>query len=252
MYLTSELGLNSGGVYKMGRYLDRSNIHEEEIVNFKYINGKLDIMNDILNPRKKPVNVGSGCGKSGTRSEAEKKKANKMFWKVWKELPDNSIIVGTDGSSNSNADKDERYGGAGGTIWFGKYDLAPVIFSCPLGIGSNNEGEMSAIGIACGLLNDKYGDRIDELKEKSKSDVVEVHIFSDSDYSIGILSRNSKVKSNKCLCNWVKLEYIKLSKLNSIGGISMHWVAGHVGVILNELADRLADVGREIINGTGS
>ena len=89
-----------------------------------------------------------------------------------------------------------------------------------LGTGTNNVAELTAILRACEWIP-KGGATLD--------------IYTDSSYAIGVLQKGWKAKANQELVEKVK---------KAIAGRSpkpkLHYVPGHAGVALNEIADELA------------
>ena len=92
-------------------------------------------------------------------------------------------------------------------------------FSEFIGDATNNIAELSAIKNA--------------LKKVTKHDIKTI-LYVDSDYSIGVLTKNWKAKANS--------ELIKETKnlIESFDDITFHKVAGHAGIKFNERADKLA------------
>lgn len=88
-----------------------------------------------------------------------------------------------------------------------------------LGVGTNNIAELTAILRAAQAL-------------PPSANVLKV--FTDSSYSIGVLSKGWKAKANVELVAEVKRALAKLPAWE------LHHVRGHVGVPLNEAADKLA------------
>lgn len=88
-----------------------------------------------------------------------------------------------------------------------------------LGDGTNNIGELTAILRAA-----------EAVPDKSKR----VRIFTDSKYSIGVLTKGWKAKKNKELI--VKTRAV----LATLENVEILYVPGHAGVELNEVADQLA------------
>ena len=70
-----------------------------------------------------------------------------------------------------------------------------------------------------------------------------VALFTDSSYSHGVLCKGWKAKANQQLIAGIK------DRLSGRSGLSIHWIAGHVGIDGNERADALANAG---IEGTTS
>jgi ribonuclease HI len=92
-----------------------------------------------------------------------------------------------------------------------------------LGRGTNNVGELSGIGLALTLL--------DEAGIDADAPVV---VFTDSQYSFGVLAKNWKAQKNTELILGLR------ERLKARPGVRLDWVAGHVGIPENERADRLA------------
>ncbi|MEC7518916.1 MAG: ribonuclease H [Myxococcota bacterium] len=96
-----------------------------------------------------------------------------------------------------------------------------------LGEGTNNVGELTAILRAAS-----------ELAGTDKP----VRIYTDSQYSIGVLTKGWKPKKNKELIRDVK------AALAQIDDVVLHYVPGHAGHDFNEKADQLA---REAVETRG-
>lgn len=88
-----------------------------------------------------------------------------------------------------------------------------------LGQGTNNIAELTAIM------------RVAEAVEDADTTV---HLYTDSTYAIGLLTKGWKAKKNKELVAEVREACARLSDLN------FHHVKGHAGHELNEAADALA------------
>ena len=89
----------------------------------------------------------------------------------------------------------------------------------PLGEGTNNIAELTAIF------------RVLEIVEDPSQKLL---IHTDSEYSIGVLSRGWKAKANKELIKKIR------SRLSKFTNIEFVKVKGHAGVPENELVDDLA------------
>lgn len=87
-----------------------------------------------------------------------------------------------------------------------------------IGTGTNNIAELMAIGVALEELRDIDG---------------RVRIHTDSNYSIGVLSKGWKAKANVELIAWIR-------ELVAERPIKFVKVKGHAGIPLNERADQLA------------
>src|SRR5690606_34207502 len=95
-----------------------------------------------------------------------------------------------------------------------------------LGRATNNVGELVAIGLA-----------LDLLEEAGVPRETPVALFSDSSYANGVLTRGWKAKANTELIADLR------AQLKRWPGVTVHWVAGHVGIADNERADELANRG---------
>lgn len=127
-------------------------------------------------------------------------------------LPDNCIKIYTDGASSGNP------GPAGIGVLFIFEDKQREI-SRYIGHGTNNIAELSAIKTA-----------LEELKR----DDLPVRIYTDSNYSIGLLTQGWKPKKNQSLIHQIKGLMARFSDLKFIK------VKGHAGIKENEVADYLA------------
>ena len=128
------------------------------------------------------------------------------------EPPANAIHVWTDGACTGNPGP----AGLGVVIIDGKERRELSEF---LGMGTNNIAELMAI--LRGL---------EEVRDRERP----VIVYSDSAYSIGLLSKNWKAKANVELVE-------KLRKLvRQFADLRFVKVAGHAGVALNERVDELA------------
>ena len=96
-----------------------------------------------------------------------------------------------------------------------------------LGVGTNNIAELTAIDRALDLAGADLGKR-------------PVRIYTDSAYSIGVLSKNWKAKANQELIARMR------RRLTGLHNIEFVKVSGHAGVPENERCDELA---RDAITG---
>ncbi len=138
---------------------------------------------------------------SNSKTEAEKV-----------DIPENSIIIYTDGASSGNP-------GPSGIGIFMIYKDNKREISESIGNSTNNIAELKAIEKA--LL---------ELKRHN----LPVRIYTDSSYSLGVLTKGWKAKKNVDLINNVKDLIYKFEDLEFIK------VKGHSGLEGNEIADKLA------------
>jgi len=128
------------------------------------------------------------------------------------DMPDNCIQIYTDGASSGNP------GPSGiGALLIYRENRREI--SQNIGIATNNIAELSAIKIALSHLK-----RYD----------LPVRVFSDSSYSIGVLTKGWKPQSNKKIISEIKDLMQKLTDIKFIK------VKGHSGIKENEVADFLA------------
>lgn len=99
------------------------------------------------------------------------------------------------------------------------WDDQRKVLSEYLGRGTNNIGELTAIMRAA---------------EGTPDPKRKMRIFTDSTYSIGVLTKGWKAKANQELIASVKAALAKLDN------VELFYVKGHAGIELNEVADRLA------------
>lgn len=122
------------------------------------------------------------------------------------------IHVYTDGASSGNP-------GPSGIGIFLKYNKHEKKISRYIGQGTNNIAELEAI--KTGLL---------EIKNRN----LPVHLYTDSSYALGLLTKGWKPKKNQQLVESIKELLKQFSQLSFIK------VKGHSGITGNEIADGLA------------
>ena len=116
-----------------------------------------------------------------------------------------------------------------------------------MGRHTNNISELYAIGLALHIIQQHPSSNgwIKSLQQNGNKRKIIIRILSDSQYSIGVLSKNWKAKKNQELIGWIKKE---LSDICNNGYLVLfHWVGGHSGIKYNEMADSLANKG---VDGT--
>ena len=160
---------------------------------------------------------GSGFGKAGTRTQAQSTAAKKDAAQRIAALPAGTHMAFTDGACKGNPGPC----GAGAVLKLADGSITETMEY--LGRGTNNVGELSGIGLALTLL--------DEAQVPADAPVV---VFTDSQYSFGVLAKNWKAKKNTELILGLR------ARLKARPGVRLDWVAGHVGIPENERADRLA------------
>ena len=171
---------------------------------------------ESLNPEDQavPAKKKSASTKSPSKKSQLKPQANKgqKEQNIETDLPENCVKIYTDGASSGNP------GPSGVGIVFihgeNKKEISKYI-----GTATNNIAELTAIKMA-----------LEELKR----DDLPVCIFSDSSYSIGLLTKNWKPKKNQTLIYEIRTLMKKFCDLTFIK------VKGHSGIKENEVADFLA------------
>lgn len=128
------------------------------------------------------------------------------------EIPDNAIIIYTDGASSGNPGPS----GIGILLKYGNHEKEISEF---IGNSTNNIAELKAIERA--------------LSEIKRHDLP-VRLFTDSGYSLGLLTKGWKPKKNVEIVENIKRLIHKFNDLKFIK------VKGHAGIQGNETADRLA------------
>lgn len=126
--------------------------------------------------------------------------------------PEGSVVAYTDGACSGNPGP----AGLGVVLIDGDHVRELSLY---LGHGTNNVGELAAIGEAA-----------DAVQDTSRA----VYIHTDSQYSIGVLTKGWKAKKNVELIGKVKVSLARLQDVTLI------YVKGHAGIELNERADGLA------------
>lgn len=165
---------------------------------------------------------GNGFGSAGTRSASQAAAAATDARARIAALPAGTILAFTDGACTGNP------GPAGSGVVVRFPDGRHVERHRALGQATNNIGELTAILMA-----------LEVLDAEGVPSEAPVALFTDSDYAVGVLTRGWKAKAN------VELIAAIRQALRRRPGISLHWVAGHVGIAENERADALARRGVE-------
>lgn len=162
----------------------------------------------------------SGFGSAGTRTKAQTAMAAEAARALIESQPEGTTIGYTDGGAKGNP------GPAGSGVVLELPDGRRVEASRSLGHGTNNIAELSAIGLALDLAD-----------KADLPDDAPIVLFTDSSYTHGVLVKNWKAKANKELIMGLR------ERLSHRPGVTIEWVAGHVGTPGNEAADLLAGQG---------
>ncbi len=167
---------------------------------------------------------GSGFGKAGTRTAAQADAARRAAGDLVASFHRDAVVCFTDGACKGNPGP----AGAGAVVKVPPSLGGPKVLERyqALGRGTNNIGELSAIGLALDLLD----------AGAIPSDA-RIEILTDSKYSHGLLELGWKGKANQKLIARIR------SRLKDFPNVRIHWIAGHVGIAENERADALANQG---------
>lgn len=152
----------------------------------------------------------SGGGEKGKTRKSDA--ARQPVEKIKENLPDETVLVFTDGASSGNP-------GPSGIGVLLRYKENEKRISKYIGQATNNIAELKAI--QAGLL---------EIKNKH----LPVRVFTDSGYAIGLLTQGWKPKKN------IELVHEIQKTLAAFTDIKLIKVKGHAGIPENEIADKLA------------
>lgn len=144
-------------------------------------------------------------------------------------VPDSSYLAFTDGSAIPNP------GPSGAGAWISAPGNSPDYIYQSLGHGSNNFGELWAIGMALQYYIDKG----------YTHDIV---IASDSEWAIGKLSKGFGSRQGE---HDDAIKSIKRLMTSIVAPIEFIWVHAHSGLKQNEVADKLAKKGSRSSKATG-
>jgi ribonuclease HI len=173
-------------------------------------------------PAKKPARKGtSGFGSAGTRTKEQAAGALAAAGDLVASFAPDAVLGFTDGACQGNPGPC----GAGAVVKLP--DGRHLERSKALGIGTNNVGELSAVGLALDLLD-----------EAEVPATAAIEIMTDSKYTNGVLALGWKAKANVPLIESLRRRLAQRR-------VRIHWVAGHVGIPENERADELANQGVE-------
>lgn len=180
--------------------LTDSRTYTAAMANIKQIEGERAVESELQDT--KPVK------KTGSK----KKEDTSGLSNIKTGLTGEVIEAWTDGACSGNPGE----AGSGIVLLFGQHRLEIAHY---LGKATNNIAELEAINIA-----------LKKVKDKSKS----MRIYTDSSYSLGVLTKGWKAKKNPELVEEIK------NRISEFKEIEFVKVKGHVGIEENEKADELA------------
>ena len=204
---------------KAGAKVYRAGLSRIEVVDRTPVSLEAGVSADAAKAKK---SKGSGFGSAGTRTAGQAAAAKQDARTRIDALPATTHIVFTDGACQGNPGP----AGAGAVVKLA--DGRVLEDSRALGIATNNVGELTAVDMALDLLE---GAGVDNQAE--------IALFTDSKYTLGVLTQGWKAKANRELILGLR------ERLASWPNFEIQWVAGHVGLPENERADALAVQGRE-------
>lgn len=149
---------------------------------------------------------------------------------ILKNVPPTSYLAFTDGSAIPNP------GPSGAGVWASIPGNSPIYLYQSLGIESNNNGELWAIGMALQYYID----------EKLNCDIV---IATDSDWAIGKITKGHRSKGKARHSSTVSAINKLIASINR--PIQFIWVHAHSGHAYNEIADHLAKLGSKVSRTSG-
>lgn len=166
------------------------------------------------------VGTPGGYGKAGSRTESQAAMAVEAAQELVSRTEGKGIICFTDGACKGNP----GVAGAGAVVMLPNGERGEA--SRSLGRATNNIAELTGIALAMQLLDQHDVNR----------DAPGI-VLTDSAYVHGVLARGWKAKANQALVADLK------TSLSERPRLTLHWIAGHVGIEGNERADALANQG---------
>jgi ribonuclease HI len=158
-------------------------------------------------------------GSSGKRTKKQKQEAKKAAMKLIQSFPHKDIIAYTDGGTHIT-----NPGPSGSGIHIPPSPNFPETdLQISLGIGTNNLGELAAIGYA-----------ISHIASRNPPRGIPIHILTDSYLAYGTLVFHWRSNTYPKLIRAIRKN---IASVNLSNPISIHWIAGHSGIPGNEAAD---------------
>lgn len=173
------------------------------------------------------LKTSSTYGSAGNRSPAQEARCREYAAALLAGIPNTAIVAFTDGSARPNPGPC----GAGAHIrpWGEAKWSDEAIAS--LGHGTNNIGELWAIGMAIQLSLTRI-----------TSSTTHLYILTDSRFARGILAEDNTPRSQAIVSLSLAVKRM-MSTIPSHVALKICWVPAHVGIEDNEHADFLADLG---------
>ena len=176
----------------------------------------------------------SAYGSAGKRTTEQEAAALRYGRLLVASIPPTHHIAYTDGSAQRGPKG--KGGPCGAGLWLEGPENTGGLrtgkdFLAPLGTGTNNIGELYAIGMAISTFI------------KSSQEGSFLHILTDSKISKLLIEHDAKATKNTKLVAAVRRIYHFARTKRSV---RIHWLPAHVGITGNENADSLADDGANI------
>ena len=165
-----------------------------------------------------------GLGRAGTRTPAQVKAARAYGQRLLESIEPRNIIAFTDGASKGNPGPC----GAGAYVYDNLASPWDQEDSAALGHGTNNLGELWAIGMAMQIAARRVSTHLQDYDQ--------FRIFSDSQYSIGILTQGWKSRTHPKLAFKLRHLLTTSPSLSTSSG-SLHMLES-TPTSADELADR--------------
>jgi ribonuclease HI len=171
----------------------------------------------------KPAHLLNPYGSAGRRTQEQTANCCAYAAAMLARVPYTALSIFTDGSA---APTNPGPCGAGAAIRRGHHYV--VDLSQPLGHGTNNIGELWAIGMGVAYL---------VANPALLANITAIFIFSDSRLMAGAVCGRIRYRCEPALLAFV---LACLAALRAYAPVSVHWLPGHVGITGNTAADALA------------